>query len=122
MPRHNRTAPVPHELSRRSKVLPVHGLQQLEQPRGTIMHTPPPAPLPLLLSAGRRGNMRTQRRYGTLYPPMKPTFRASPSAIERDRREVVLVIPPCLQSPPDDTKAPVLPVKRAAVAMAARMV
>lgn len=55
--------------------------------------------------------------------PMKPTFSSPAAAIERDRGEAVLwVIPPCLNSPPDGTKAPTLPERKAVVAMAARAV
>ena len=56
------------------------------------------------------------------HPPMKPTFSSPAAAIARDRAPAVLLIPPCLHSPPDETKAPTLPEKKAVVAMAARAV
>lgn len=54
--------------------------------------------------------------------PMKPTFSSPAAAIARDRAVAVLVLPPCLNNPPDETKAPTLPERKAMVAMAARAV
>lgn len=48
---------------------------------------------------------------------MKPTFSCS-ADIDRHRAVVALAIPACLQSPPDDTKAPTLPIPKAVAAMA----
>lgn len=117
----NRTAPAPRTISRRikcSQCIGCYNSSNLE-PRSC---TRPPAPPRPVAARCRETNMCSSCYSRRLYLPMKPTFLASPSAIERDRKEVVLAIPPCLQSPPDDTKAAVLPVKRAAVAMAALMV